>query len=174
MLTGLIPFDGEALIELLYAQVHRDPVPPSARRPSLNRSVDAVIMRGLAKDPAARWDSCAAFVDALSSALRSGPAPAAAATMVMTPQVASTVPIAAAVAERVATEPEPELATMATAYPSPPPGAPPRRSRRRSIIALIALGLILILAAGGAVAGSHPNTPAPPSLSSRPLGSGHT
>jgi hypothetical protein len=179
MLAGAIPFDGEALMELLYAQVHRYPVPPSARQPSLNRSVDAVIMRGLAKEPAARWDSCVAFVDALSSALRSSPAPAVAATMVMTPQVASTVPIvtvagAAAVAERAATETEPELATMATAYPSPPPGAAPRPRRRRSMIALIALGLILFLAAGGVVAWSILNKPATISVSPDTVVAGST
>jgi serine/threonine-protein kinase len=179
MLTGVIPFDGEALMELLYAQVHRYPVPPSARQASLNRSVDAVIMRGLAKDPVERWDSCAAFVDALSSALRSSPAPAMAATMVMTPQVASTVPIAtaagaAAVAERAATQTEPELATMATAYPSPPPGAAPRPRRRRSMIALIALGLILILAAGGVAASSILNKPATISVSPDTVVAGNT
>src|SRR5207245_2300133 len=30
MLTGVIPFDGEGLMEVLYAQVHRDPLPPGA------------------------------------------------------------------------------------------------------------------------------------------------
>jgi hypothetical protein len=171
MLTGVIPFDGEALMELLYAQVHRDPVPPSARRPSLNRSVDAVVMRGLAKDPVARWESCGAFVDALTSALGSGHPPAVAATVVMAPQVSSTVPIgaavgAAAVAEQIATEAaEPELATMATAYPSPPLGSPPPKPRRRRSLVLIALGLILLLAAGGAVAWSILNQPATVSIS---------
>ena len=179
MLTGVIPFDGEALMELLYAQVHRDPVPPSARLSSLNRSVDTVVMRGLAKDPAARWESCGAFVDALSSALRSGPVPRAAATIVMAPAVASTVPIAtaagaAAVAERVATESEPELATMATAYPSPPSGAPPRIKRRRSTIALIALGVILVVAAGGVFAWSIINQPATVSVSPDTVMAGST
>src|SRR5437764_7349806 len=54
MLTGVIPFDGEALMELLYAQVHRYPRAPSSRDSSLGPQVDAVIMRGLAKDPAAQ------------------------------------------------------------------------------------------------------------------------
>jgi protein kinase-like protein len=179
MLTGVIPFDGEALMELLYAQVHRYPVPPSARQASLNRSVDAVIMRGLAKDPAERWESCTAFVDALSSSLKSSPARAIAATMVMTPQVASTVPTgaavgSAAVAERIETGPEPELATMATAYPSPPPGAPPPSRRRRTAIALIALGLILVLAAGGVVAWSVINKPTTVSVSPDTVVAGST
>src|SRR5690348_13932472 len=67
MLTGVIPFDGEALMELLYAQVHRLPVLPSARLPDLGPAVDEVIMRGLAKDPDARWESSTAFVDALEA-----------------------------------------------------------------------------------------------------------
>src|SRR4029077_5776443 len=67
MLTGVIPFDGEALMELLYAQVHRLPVLPSARFPDLGPAVDEVIMRGLAKDPAARWETSTAFVDALEA-----------------------------------------------------------------------------------------------------------
>jgi serine/threonine-protein kinase len=93
MLTGVIPFDGEALLELLYAQVHRQPQLPSTRNPSLHPQVDDVIMRGLAKDPTARWESCAAFVDALASALVEK-RQMAARTMVMTPAaVASTAPL---------------------------------------------------------------------------------
>jgi hypothetical protein len=157
MLTGVIPFDGEALMELLYAQVHREPPAPSWRNPALGPRVDAAIMRGLSKDPAARWESCAAFADALSSALEPQPAATVGATMVMTPRVASTVPIgAAAVAQRVAAEAEaePELMTMATAYPSPPSVAPPKPRRRRSAIVMTALGLILLLVVGGVVAWS--------------------
>src|SRR2546430_12490850 len=76
MLTGVIPFDGEALMELLYAQVHREPPAPSSRQASLSPAVDAVILRGLAKDPAARWNSCTEFVDALAAALNGTAMPA--------------------------------------------------------------------------------------------------
>src|SRR3989475_9585596 len=152
MLTGVIPFDGEALMELLYAQVHREPPSPSSRNPSLGPQVDEVIKRGLAKDPATRWESSSAFVDALAAALRS-PAtspPLVAKTMVMAPALASTVPIAsAAVAARVAAPAQP--ATVAVAYPSPlgPGPAPPanrlRRVRRRLVIAIAAVVALLLL-----------------------------
>src|SRR5260370_38176140 len=33
MLTGVIPFDGEALMELLYAPAHREPMAPTRRGP---------------------------------------------------------------------------------------------------------------------------------------------
>ncbi|HEY7982832.1 MAG TPA: serine/threonine-protein kinase, partial [Ktedonobacterales bacterium] len=58
MLTGSIPFEGQGLIELLYAHVHLDPARPSTINPQLNEKVDAVIMRGLNKEPGSRWATC--------------------------------------------------------------------------------------------------------------------
>src|SRR3977135_469664 len=84
MLTGVIPFDGEGLIELLYAQVHRDSPLPSSRNARLSPAVDAVIMRGLAKAPAARWETSIAFVDALAAALAIEAEPAMAGAMAQT------------------------------------------------------------------------------------------
>ncbi len=145
MVTGVIPFDGEALMELLYAQVHREPPIPSSRQPSLGPQVDAVIMRGLAKDPAARWDSATTFVDALAAALEGAPAPAVARTMVMAPPVPPTVPMGrTAVAERVAAPAQP--ATVAMAYPSPNGQDGPTPARRlRRLNRRLALGIAAVL-----------------------------
>ena len=155
MLTGVIPFDGLALMELLYAQVHRDAEPPSSRNPSIPPAVDSVIMRGLAKDPAARWESCAAFVDALGAAADgAAPRPAVARTMVMSPPaVASTVPlpgVAAAAAVAVAAVPAAAAAepTVAVAYPAAAPQAaakPEKRRSRKLTAAIVAAGLIVAL-----------------------------
>jgi serine/threonine-protein kinase len=175
MLTGAIPFDGEGLMELLYAQVHREPRPPSSRNPALGPRVDAVIVRGLAKDPAARWESASAFVDALGTALSVSAEAAAAPTLVMTPQVASTVPLAAvAVAERVATMPV--MSSVATVFPSPPPYVAARPKRGRRAVALIAIGLVLVLvlAVGGVVAWSTGNRQATISLSPDSVVAGDT
>jgi eukaryotic-like serine/threonine-protein kinase len=122
MLAGVIPFDGEGLMEVLYAQVHREPLPPSADDSSLGPEVDAVIVRGLAKDPAARWESCTAFVDALAAALLS-PATAtdrtSARRVVTLPAVAPVTPVAPAA---VAARPERDRlpTTMVMAMPAPP------------------------------------------------------
>ena len=152
MLTGVIPFDGEALMELLYAQVHREPVPPSSRYKDLGPRVDEVIMRGLAKDPVARWDSCTAFVDALAAALATpATARAAAKTVVMGAPVASTAPIAKPVASP---RPRPE-ATVAMPFPPPvgqvaaaPAVARPRRHTRRNVAIGVAAVLLLLLVFG--------------------------
>src|SRR5207248_4857705 len=146
MLTGVIPFDGEALMELLCAQVHREPPAPSLRQASLSAGVDAVMLRGLAKDPAARWNSCTEFVDALAAALNGAAMPAIDRTVVYSPRLASTVQLGgAAVAERVTAPPEP--ATVAMAYPSPAAPAPQSRSRRRWIAGAAAI-LVLLLVLG--------------------------
>src|SRR5438093_1931903 len=156
MLTGVIPFDGEALMELLYAQVHRYPSPPSARHSALGPALDAVIMRGLAKNPTERWPSCGAFVEALAAALAGEPAHLAAPTMVMAPPVARTKPVTRTkpVARTAVIEPEPP-ATVAGAYPSPPAAAfpelasavqaHPKHTRRRVAIGVAALLILLLL-----------------------------
>ena len=140
MLTGVIPFDGEALMELLYAQVHRYPTPPSGREASLNPAVDAVIMRGLAKDPAARWESGGAFVDALFAALQNKAADKAAyaRTVVMAPPLASTIPFA------MTASPAP-VAPPAAARAAPTPNARPRPHRKRRVVVIAGVVLAVLL-----------------------------
>ena len=132
MTTGFIPFEGQALLELLYAQVHRYPDPPSARNRSLGPEVDAVIMRGLGKDPLTRWASCAEFVDALQGVLQSRSLDPNARTVVMRPPASRdlaphTVSGPPASAPPISGPPASTpygVATVAAAYPGPP-SAPP-------------------------------------------------
>ena len=78
LLAGERPFEAEHFAAQARAHVE-DPVPPaSSRADGLSKAVDAVLERGLAKDAADRWDSAAAFVDALDRTL--GPNAAAEAT----------------------------------------------------------------------------------------------
>jgi len=171
MLAGAIPFDGEGLMEMLYAQVHREPAPPSARLTSLGPEVDGVIMRGLAKDPAARWDSCSAFVDALEAALA---VPAAAVTQA---RMATLRPAAAAA--RPVSNPERAPSTMVMPMPAAPaqvvrgtangtaahPHVAKRRRRPVMIASAAALVLVLLLALGvcAAVAAQGPRLSLTPS-----------
>jgi serine/threonine protein kinase len=133
MLTGVIPFDGEGLMEILYAQVHREPPPPSRRNSKLNSSVDAVILRGLAKDPAARWPSCTAFVNALAAAV-TNMEHATPQTVLGAPSLNSTVP-------------------LPSIDPIHPMSAPPqaKRKSRRGLIAVIAGATLAVLLIGGGI-----------------------
>ncbi len=55
-LTGQPPFDGE-MVAVMWAQLNAEPPAPSKVRPGLPAAVDEVIARGMAKDPARRYDS---------------------------------------------------------------------------------------------------------------------
>src|SRR4051794_7693140 len=72
LLTGTRPFEAEHFAAQARAHVE-DPVPPASTRASeLSKAVDAVLERGLAKDPADRWESATQFVDELERTLTSG------------------------------------------------------------------------------------------------------
>ena len=151
MLTGFLPFDQGGVLEVLYAQVHRVPDPPSSRSSKLGAQVDAVIMRGLAKDPAARWESCTAFVQALEDALNAKKTAAVDRTVVFAPPVPARAPAAAPHRAVEATTvvdtpgpirgPDPNVATH-----------PPRRRSKRGLVyaAVAAVVLLLILLLGTA------------------------
>jgi serine/threonine-protein kinase len=69
LLTGTRPFEAEHFAAQARAHVEDPPPPASERAPELSRAVDAVLERGLAKDPADRWNSSEDFVDALERTL---------------------------------------------------------------------------------------------------------
>lgn len=130
LLTGTVPFNGGGggILQVLYAHVHETPEPASVRRPGLPAELDGVLARGMAKDPDARWPSCAAMVAAMAAALEAAPgaeamtaAPAAPATARLAPT-----PVAA-------TEPVPVVAPVPAAAPI---GQAGRRGWRRPLIVL--------------------------------------
>jgi beta-lactam-binding protein with PASTA domain/predicted Ser/Thr protein kinase len=55
LLTGVVPFEGESAVAIAFKQVSAEPRPPSQLNPSLPPSLDAVVLRALAKDPAQRY-----------------------------------------------------------------------------------------------------------------------
>ena len=145
MLTGAIPFEGEGVLELMYAHVHRDPPPPSSRNAGLSPSVDAVIMRGLAKDPQARWESCEAFAVALTAALAGQPVPGVEKTIAFAPPATGTLPLSRtsdSSPAATATVFQPLTGVVATAVVAPP--APRPRSRRWRYIGAAAAVIILL------------------------------
>jgi len=57
--TGVVPFEGEGVYEIIHAIRHGELQPPSVRAPALSPAFDAVVTRALAREPAARFDSVA-------------------------------------------------------------------------------------------------------------------
>jgi eukaryotic-like serine/threonine-protein kinase len=122
LLTGGRPFERGS--ETAEAAAHiQEPVPRASERGvGLPRAVDEVFDRALAKDPANRYRSCVAFVEALAAALQT---------------------------ERAT--PTRVLPAGFPAEPAPPPRTP-SRSRRAWLVPLLVLGLLAALVAGATAA----------------------
>jgi eukaryotic-like serine/threonine-protein kinase len=74
LLTGAVPFEGETAVAIAFKQVAAEPQPPSALRPGLPASLDAVVLRALAKDPAQRYADADELIAALEEERRRLPA----------------------------------------------------------------------------------------------------
>jgi serine/threonine protein kinase len=72
-LTGSVPFPTDSEVASLYAHLGQPPPSASARRPGLSAALDPVIARGLAKDPAERFPTAMALIQAAGEALGSRP-----------------------------------------------------------------------------------------------------
>src|SRR5688572_13120487 len=67
LLAGRPPFRGESPVAVAYQHVSEAPVPPSELIDSVPRSLDAVALRALAKDPFQRYQDAASFRQALDA-----------------------------------------------------------------------------------------------------------
>jgi predicted Ser/Thr protein kinase len=129
MLAGRPPFVADTPVSIAYKHVHEDARPPSEVEPSVPAALDAVVLRALAKDPEERFETAAAFREAIGAGAAG-------------PEGMATEPIAAGG----------DTAILPTA--APPEEPPPRRGRSWLPLALIgaailALAGILALTLGG-------------------------
>jgi eukaryotic-like serine/threonine-protein kinase len=152
LLTGEKPFNAEHFAAQARAHVEDDPPRASALNPDLTDRVDAVIDRGMAKDPDDRWASAAEFVERLDESLAAPP-------------------------PRRAPKPVPAGPTRSTRLledwdRTPPPTAPPRRAAAADrpgrsgpgagvliagLVAIAAVVLAVVLLSGGDGGGDKGN-----------------
>ncbi len=76
LVSGVPPFTGDSPVAVAYQHVREEPEPPSAYDGTLPPDVDAVVLKAMAKDPSARYQSAAEMREDLLRA-RSGQAVAA-------------------------------------------------------------------------------------------------
>jgi serine/threonine-protein kinase len=158
LLTGTRPFEAEHAAGQARQHIE-DPIPAASERdPELPPAVDGVLARALAKDPAERWPTAGAFVDALERALDAdGLPPATERTAVLVPAgPPPSPPPAVAAASPPPQTPPPILNGERPSAPPPRRTAPPARPRRvLPVLALLAaLGaaaavLAVVLSSGG-------------------------
>ena len=67
MVTGEKPFPGQNITTVIYKIVNEEPVPPRQIEPSIHPGISAVVMKALAKEPEARYQSCREMLEDLRS-----------------------------------------------------------------------------------------------------------
>jgi serine/threonine protein kinase len=72
LLTGQLPFRGDR-VEIMQRKMVEEPRSPRDLRPDLSPDLEAICLKALAKDPANRYASMAAFADDLDRFLRGKP-----------------------------------------------------------------------------------------------------
>jgi eukaryotic-like serine/threonine-protein kinase len=78
LLSGAVPFEGETAVAIAFKQVSAEPRPPSELNPALPPSLDAIVLRALAKDPAQRYTDAGELIAALEHERQALPALSAA------------------------------------------------------------------------------------------------
>ncbi|OBI13378.1 protein kinase [Mycobacterium sp. E2327] len=158
-LTGQAPFEGAEIPALITAHLQMPPPRPSIMRRGIDKALDGVIARGMAKDPAARFSSAGELARAAFGLTPSTPEPSPSRTRPF-----STV------------YPNPDD-TGYSPYPSPAP-VPPRPANpllgRAPVLIGSAAAVLLVVAAviavtlvlfGGTHNSASPQTTAPPTPS---------
>lgn len=69
MLTAALPFEGGTPVSLIARRLSEPPIPPSRRMPSISATVEAVILKCLARDPRERFQRAGEVVRALENAV---------------------------------------------------------------------------------------------------------
>ncbi len=135
MLCGTAPFAGDSELATATARLLTPPRRPGELRSGIPHAVEVVVLRALARDPAARFESAREMYGALAAA-RPG---------------ASSTPVDA-------TPPTGTPAVVVTRLPTRAvPYATPSRSRRRSLAAIAVTGVVVaaVVVAGAVVIGPN-------------------
>jgi hypothetical protein len=173
LLAGRVPYPYESLRQLLAAQHAEEPAPLAEVRPEVPAELAAVVHRGLATDPEARWPTAGAWAEAIAAARGDAPAAAFAADLDVL-QTVGPGALAAARAQEAAAATPPAAGAGAVppgpvgdapggavppgigGPPAPPGGAPPPGGGggRRRPWWKVAVPVLLALAIAGGVVGA--------------------
>ena len=148
-LTGEQPFSHHDPVMITYAHLSHMPPKPSERRPELPSGLDAIVARGMAKDPSQRPESAGALIAAAAMVLRTTPSAPPAPQPAAPSATPSPKPAQWVTAPAAPVAPVPVQAQVAAK-----PGAPAREPLRTWLVPLGPVLLVLVVgAAFGALLG---------------------
>ena len=145
MLAGRPPFTGESPVAIAYKQVNEAPVPPSGLNAEVSPSLDAVVMRSLAKNPANRYQTAGEFAEDLDRVRRG--------------QDVYATPLMPAGGDATQV-----ISRSQSTQVLPPQTEPPGSSRKVWLGVLIGFLIVALLAGGGYLLASGPFHSSPPTL----------
>jgi beta-lactam-binding protein with PASTA domain/predicted Ser/Thr protein kinase len=174
LLTGAVPFDGDSAVAIAFKQVSAQPLAPSVANPATPAVLDEIVLRALAKDPAARYANAEEFIAALRGARERLPAGTATAIFATPPPgvrapgtATHTVPVGAALSTGV-----PPAALMLPpdggSLGAPPPEDEDQQAAKKRRVMWLALAgaaiaaivaIVLVLALTRPSSGGHVTVP---------------
>lgn len=168
MLTGRRPFEGDSAAAIAMARLTTDPPAPSALRADVPPALDAIVRKALAREPADRFASAAAFAEALRTFLGTRGAPVAAAAETASgapPPFAPGAPTGAGESTVAAPPPyggeEPPRRPVAAGRREPLPPEPEPSGSGAWAWAAALLGLLILVGAGALVVFALNSGPGP-------------
>ena len=138
--TGQLPFDGPDVVSVAMMQVQDEPVPPRQINPEIDPAFEAIILRAMSKDPAARYSTAAEMKHAIDDYLQ-GKAVASAET-----QILDAAPVAGATSVMPAT-----AAAAATDTTADTGSKKKKKGKKKLVIALILIALVIGLGTAAAM-----------------------
>ncbi|ABU56706.1 serine/threonine-protein kinase [Roseiflexus castenholzii] len=150
MLAGRLPFNGDTPMSIAIQHIQTPPPPLRTLRSDIPPAIEAVVLRALAKDPAARFERAEQFAAALERACLTS-TPGVAATAIH--QQATAIWQSGGAAVKPAS---PSIPAAASAPPVVETRASPKQERRFSLLPLLggAFALLLLVGAFLAMRGS--------------------
>ncbi len=144
MLTGRVPFSADTPYSIIHDHIYA-PLPlPRSINPALAPEVERVLLKALAKEPAARFNDASEFLTSFENALG---LPALATTP---PPVPVPAQVASASSPRATPAPVPVAVPVATPTPAPTPAAQPQKRGISAMgCAIVAIVLLILVVVGG-------------------------
>jgi len=140
MVTGRVPFEGEAGMAVAFKHLSEPLIPPRTINPSLSPAVDRVIGKALAKNRDLRYGSVDEFVSAFREAVERGTIDRTSETTAIVAEALRHPTIARGV--QVRPTPPPAPIPLEVIWPSEPEESPRRGGSGWALLATIAGALI--------------------------------